>query len=82
MSKKKQIEPKSETQAEAVRLLNVEGVVGRNMAKRIGIQHQQLSDIRNKRIAFSDTMARRIIRGFRVFAGEVRPFWKGVGDAD
>lgn len=81
MSKKKQIEPKSGAQTEAVRLLNVEGVIGRNMAKRIGIQHQQLSDIRNKRIAFSDTMARRIIRGFKAFAGEVRPRVEG-GDEE
>ena len=63
----------NEMKHEATRLLKVNGTIGRHMARKTGIAHQILSDLRRDRRDMTDTWARRILKAFGEFAKEITP---------
>ena len=63
----------SNIQDEAKRLLDIEGISGRALARRSGISRTMISNYRHGHKRLTVTMAARIVEGFRKLAGEMTP---------
>lgn len=63
----------SKIQDEAKRLLDIEGISGRALARRSGISRTMISNYRHKHKPMTVTMAARIVDGFRKLAEDMTP---------